>query len=269
MTLLHPFSRTNIPLPSINGLLTSRSEYTIKEIREHYIDQGILSANPSDTSDYALVVVRHHFAMMSFWRPGDLNWTKINFKNDNLYNVVYFKGQFYVLTFDLEVWVFDIAEPIVKPRLLVHQLSRSNNSRKFYLVEVSGALVIVTQSDYWKASDDGHGYYYSIRTIEFNIYEVDEITGKLNEINTLGDSSIFLGRNGTTCIDSSRFTAGIKPTYIYFTNVYGPYGYMGAYNIKNGCIESLCPELELELSLGSNRLSTSWVTPSDNRRIKS
>ncbi|PHU28060.1 hypothetical protein BC332_00153 [Capsicum chinense] len=221
MNLLHPFSRTNIPLPSINGLLTSRSEYTIKEIREHYIDQGILSANPSDTSDYALV------------------------------------GQFYVLTFDLEVWVFDIAEPIVKPRLLVHQLSRSNNSRKFYLVEVSGALVIVTQSDYWKASDDGHGYYYSIRTIEFNIYEVDEITGKLNEINTLGDSSIFLGRNGTTCIDSSRFTAGIKPTYIYFTNVYGPYGYMGAYNIKNGCIESLCPELELELSLSSNRLSTS------------
>ncbi|PHU28058.1 hypothetical protein BC332_00151 [Capsicum chinense] len=170
---------------------------------------------------------------MSFWRLGDLNWTKINFKNETLYNVVYFKGQFYVLTFDLEVWVFDIAEPIVEPRLLVQQLNRSNYiPREFYLVEISGALFIVSQSTYapfivsqstyWRASDDGHGYYHS-RTIEFNIYEVDEIKGKLKEINTLGDSSIFWGRNGAPCIDSSKFMTGVKPNYIYFTHVFGSY----------------------------------------------
>ncbi|KAF3616348.1 putative GDSL esterase/lipase-like [Capsicum annuum] len=243
MNLLHPFSRTSIQLPSLHDLLTSHGDYNIKGIGKHYISQVILSASPSDTSDYALVVVRYYLGVVSFWRPGDLNWTKINFRNESLCNVVYFKGQFYVLTRGLKVWVFDIAEPIVEPRLLVHQLNRSNYSpAMFYLVEISGALLVVTQSLYYQNVPDGPGY--GDRTIEFNIYELDETKGKFNEINTLGDSSIFWGRDEAICIDSSRFMAGVKPNYIYFTRVIGSRGYyggcghardMGAYNIKNGC----------------------------------
>ncbi|KAF3657190.1 hypothetical protein T459_00930 [Capsicum annuum] len=47
MNLLHPFSRTSIQLPSLNDLLTLSGD----EWSWHGIDQAILSASPSDTSD--------------------------------------------------------------------------------------------------------------------------------------------------------------------------------------------------------------------------
>ncbi|KAK4338461.1 hypothetical protein RND71_042948 [Anisodus tanguticus] len=145
MSLLHPFSRTSIQLPSLNDLLALHGQEALK-----------------------------NYGCLSFWRPGDLNWTKINFKNfDRVYCVVCCKGQFYALTCNVEVWVFDIAVPIVEPRLLVDQLEYIiNQSIYWYLVEISDALFIVSQSVHWDWDVHVLGYYH-IRTVRFNKYEVD------------------------------------------------------------------------------------------------
>ncbi|KAG5602135.1 hypothetical protein H5410_033505 [Solanum commersonii] len=56
---------------------------------------------------------------------------------------------------------------------------------------------------------DTHDY----ETIKFKVFEIDVIKDQLNEINTLGDSTIFLGRNGATAM-----VTGLKPNHIYFTD---------------------------------------------------
>ncbi|XP_009618432.1 F-box protein At2g26160-like [Nicotiana tomentosiformis] len=267
MKLLQPFSRISIQLPSLKALLSLHGEEAPKEGEWHCIDKAVLSASPSVTSDYALVISRFgEGSLLSFWRPGDLNWTNINFKKfDGISTMVCCKGQFYALTFGGEVWVFDIAgrsisKPIVEPRILARLRDDDvfHNPVHFYLVEISDALFILTRF----LHSNGLGCYH---TVKFNVYELDLTKAKLNKVSTLGNSAICLGRNGASSIDSSAFTI-VKPNHIYFTDdEVDEYKYceggggrdMGAYHLDDGSIESFYPGLSL-----SPICPPTWVKPS-------
>ncbi|WMV30849.1 hypothetical protein MTR67_024234 [Solanum verrucosum] len=81
-------------------------------------------------------------------------------------------------------------------------------------------------------------------------FDLDVIKGELKEeMKTLGYSSIFLGLNWASCIDSSKFD-GIKPNHIYFTDDWLGYDRvaeggagkdMGAYNLEDVKFESFYP----------------------------
>ncbi|XP_009613257.1 F-box protein At4g35733-like isoform X1 [Nicotiana tomentosiformis] len=264
MNLLHPFSHINIQLPPRNDLLASEGlgEAPEEEIW-NCMDKAILSASPSLTSDYVLVVNYYgRVNSLAFWRPGDLNWTNIDINTHGaVTSMNYYKGQFYSVTWSGQVWVFDVAgpsitKPIVKPRLLIWLKDKifSQSSVKFYLVELSGTLLLVTRFS--------HG---GCQTFKFKVFELDLIKLELKEINTLGDSAIFLGLNGASSVDSSKFI-GVKPNHIYFTDDWeeefkhvedGGGRDMGAYNIEDEKIESFYPGLSL-----SPISPPTWVTPS-------
>ncbi|XP_016507143.2 putative F-box protein At1g65740 [Nicotiana tabacum] len=155
--LLHPFSRTQIQLPSPKALLALQGfdEIPKGEIY-HMIDKAVLSANPSLTSDYVLVIsyytdVNH----LAFWRPGDLSWTKfeIEYRVGGVFNMIYYKGQFIFVTYAGEVCVFyvpgpSISQPIVESRLFwlddnLNLFRQKKHSINFYLVEVDDKLLLV------------------------------------------------------------------------------------------------------------------------------
>ncbi|OIT28504.1 hypothetical protein A4A49_52059 [Nicotiana attenuata] len=139
VNLLHPFSRTQIQLPPQEALLA----FDCDDPEGGYpcIDQAVLSASPSLTSDYVLV-------------PRGLVWLE-----DDMFK-----------------------RPLVQ----------------FYLVEVSGALLLVSRF----ASEGPNG---GAVTLKFRVFELDVSKGELKEINALGESSIFLSLNGASSIDSSKF----------------------------------------------------------------
>ncbi|XP_070010930.1 uncharacterized protein [Nicotiana sylvestris] len=154
-----------------------------------------------------------------------------------------------------------IAQPIVKPHLLVFLRDDifRQESVQFYLVELYGALLLVTR--FGHHNDEDYGY----DTFKFKVSALDVIKRELREINNLGDSTIFLGRNGASSVDSSKVT-GVKPNHIYFTDdwveefdyVEGGGGRdMGAYNLENENIESFYPGLSL-----CRICPPTWVTPS-------
>ncbi|PHT57852.1 hypothetical protein CQW23_00215 [Capsicum baccatum] len=278
LNLLHPFSRTQIQLPSLEDLMAS------KGLREKLflscVEKVALSANPSITSDYVLMINYHAGSNhLAFWRPGDLHWTYINKEiPDAAMSINYYKGHFYYVTCEGELWSFEVAgtntpKPIVEPRLLYWPEDGifGHCSVQFYIVELSDALLFVTRyADYTDDPEAGH------KTFKFKVLELDVIKGELKEeVKTLGDSAIFVGLNSGACsVDSSKFT-GIKPNHIYFTDDWFQKLYFmedvggkdtGVYNLENGKIESIFLNEEMRRKSQGSSSSDVLVTGAKGRR---
>ncbi|XP_049362060.1 F-box/kelch-repeat protein At1g57790-like [Solanum verrucosum] len=274
MNLLHPFSREKIQLPSRKALLTFHDLAALDGHCWRCIERAVLSANPSLTSDYVLMV---HYcspsSCLAFWRPGDLDWTHIDVVNySGIAALIYHEGQFYSMSYFGEVRAYRVArrnttdQPMVQIRILaeMHYIQGNLPDVQYYFVELSGALLLVSRFGSITFDDDGNSIFY---TFKFEVSELDVIRGKLKkEMKTLGDSSIFLGRNWATCIDSSKFN-GIKPNHIYFTDDGFEYDRdvegggvgrdMGAYNLEDEEIESFYSGQSTSLIC-----PPAWVIPS-------
>uniref|UniRef100_M1AWM3 F-box domain containing protein n=1 Tax=Solanum tuberosum TaxID=4113 RepID=M1AWM3_SOLTU len=267
MNLLHPFSRKKIHLPSQKALLNFHDGTGYETNHWGCINLVVLSANPSLTSDYILMV--HLYGpdiCLAFWRPGDLNWTHIDVSNftAGVSALVYHKGKFYSMSRSGKVQALEFAgpnttdQPIVKTLLVVETDEYTLNPCvvEYYLVELSGALLLVIQFAIGTCDGTNH-------TTKFRVYEVDITRGELKEeMKTLGNSSMFLGHNWASCIDTSKYS-GVKPNHIYFADKwlnYSSYLDMSAYNFEDGKIESFYP--------GPGRRAPRlicpppWVTPS-------
>lgn len=148
MTLLYPFSRAQIQLPPPTGLRDQGSERLFVTI-----NHVVLSASPSLTSDYVLIICYGRPTYrLAFWRPGDLCWTKIHILEATgaYVHIQFFNGQLYVNHGWCLVSVIDIPEPrnpqpIVKPREVVQIVDLSIDASQYFLIEVSGELLFVQQ----------------------------------------------------------------------------------------------------------------------------
>ncbi|KAH0737298.1 hypothetical protein KY290_036003 [Solanum tuberosum] len=217
--LLNPFSATKIQLPTL-----------IEDLEYPYIINAILSANPSFISDYVLIISYHTYVeQFAFWRPGDINWTQINLRRTygGVYNMIYYKGQFYFVTWTAELGIIDVQGP--EPRVDSLKINLNDdkklfcqNSTHFYLVEVNDALLLVVR--FGRSRSNAYG---ARDTFKYEVYEIDVVKG-------------------------------VKPNHIYFTDDWCDDGEdIGCYNLENGNIESFYPGLSLNYIF-----SPTWVIPS-------
>ncbi|XP_027775325.1 uncharacterized protein LOC107030607 [Solanum pennellii] len=261
------------PIIRRRGALQSPDDFLIDDdlIEEpefyRYIKRATLSANPSVTSDYVLVIsyntdVNH----LAYWLPGDINWTLFDMdirpRHGGVCNMTYYNGKFYLLTWGAEIFVVDVQsqDRRVESRLIYLNDNKDlfRHSIQYYLVGVNDVLLFVAKFGRYPSEDDS--------SIECEVYEVDEMKCRLKRIDNLGDSTIFLGLNGATSIDSTKFRGVIKRNHIYFTDDWDEHNFslecgggkdMGCYNLEDGNIESFYPELSL-----SCICPPTWVIPS-------
>ncbi|WMV22024.1 hypothetical protein MTR67_015409 [Solanum verrucosum] len=81
ISLLHPFFDVHIELPHQNTTV----EYTNHHINPLtcFTSKTVLSATPSHTSDYLLMVIDWNFRFLNFWKLGDIRWTRVTWEGNN------------------------------------------------------------------------------------------------------------------------------------------------------------------------------------------
>ncbi|KAL6217463.1 hypothetical protein ACLB2K_010680 [Fragaria x ananassa] len=197
--LVHPLNRTNIQLPDL------RYPYT------DFISKFVLSSSPSWT--FHSVVMCATAMTLEFCRPGmGIDWTHINPINPKstpqlvpqfeISDLLYYKGQFYVVDLEGCVLVCDIENP--KTSMVAPEIP-SELSRVFE--------VPFSNEKSWSES----------------------------EVKNLGSRTVFLsGRSSSFSIDSSGYSR-CKPNCIYFNNssrdCYGLALDAGILNMEDGTID--------------------------------
>ncbi|KAK4365488.1 hypothetical protein RND71_016846 [Anisodus tanguticus] len=279
ISLLHPFSGVQIELPHQNT--TKHYETFATEEPWTFVQKAVLSANPSHTSDYILMVIEGCFEFLSIWRPGDLLWTRI-WKKSTYYrrisDVVYFNGHFYAVGYDGCVQVCDVdgSEP-TKSHIIV-KLAPGRHC-KYYILESLGSLFVVSQDgvDIRRHVKDDRGRIpltvllggeYGLKktyeTRNFLVFQIDLDACKCTPTRDLGDRAFFLGANASLSVQASQFP-GIKPNHIYFTdNCLDAYikskegggSDMGVFNLADGRIQ-----LHYNGFTRSRVCPPIWVTP--------
>ncbi|XP_055835292.1 F-box/kelch-repeat protein At3g18720-like [Solanum dulcamara] len=220
ISLLHPFSSVQIQLP--HQITTDRYEFNQTPVPWTFVQKAILSANPSHTSDYILMIIEGHYQFLSFWRPGDLLWTRIRkpvyFPHTS--DVVYFNGLFYAVSYSGCVQVCDIIGSEPTKSLTVAQLPPWIDGM-YYILESLGSLFVVSQNGvdirYVKddrertpTDEDEEKKMHMYKTRNFLVFQIDLAACKTTPTRDLGDQAFFLGANASLSVQASQFPR-IKP----------------------------------------------------------
>ncbi|KAK4350536.1 hypothetical protein RND71_029849 [Anisodus tanguticus] len=230
-----------------------------------FFQKAVLSASPSHTSDFVLMVIEGGVSLLSFWRPGDLRWIRISGDPNTGYashDVTYFNGHFYAVDSLARVVVCDVAgtEPTKSQIVAQLPLVHPDQFGQFYILESLGSLFVVSRhgvnirpvkydceripltllpEEGFLEEDLTYG------TTDFHVFQIDLAAGKVTETRELGDMAFFLVANASHSVQASQFP-GIKPNHIYFTDDYfityinykeGGGLDMGVFNLGDGSIQ--------------------------------
>lgn len=226
MSLLHPFSRAQIELPHITTF--PRYEECQPMDPLIFIEKAVLSASPSETSDYVVMVVHGGGRYLGYWRPGDVSWIGIESRRGAFSDVNYHNGKFYAISYGGHVWVWDVSAPDHHPTVAKNPFSIDpkfkdgtsiSRCRLYLLAESSPSaagnvqLFIVARDGIYVRDDGEYG------AKKFRVIQLDLTNGRGEEISSLGDRSIFVGHNAAFSVDATTsFPGVIRPNCIYFTD---------------------------------------------------
>ncbi|KAL6181056.1 hypothetical protein ACLB2K_047714 [Fragaria x ananassa] len=176
-------------------------------------------SSPSSKSDY-LVMAVNRWKRLAFCRPGGDGWTIVNEEHVNhpaYHDITYYKGQYYIVDAEGQVWVCDIDDPkqARKRALNGHPIpvkpENFNQGQFYYLMESGGVLLTVqcTTKNYERRY--------------FRVFEVPFDNGDWldSEVTNLGNRTLFLGSCSSFSVEASTYS-GCKTNCIYFNQpLYG------------------------------------------------
>ncbi|KAL5701664.1 hypothetical protein ACHQM5_026978 [Ranunculus cassubicifolius] len=266
-------SKTVVKLPSIRKLpdvigfmqLRKSVTYIIHESVDHsftlmsssvmceiYVYKAVMSSADPTTS--VVMVIQGLYRSLAFCRPGkDKTWSHVEgIGNHGLEDITFYRGKFYAVRRCGHVFVVEgLDGPSPSLKLIVTSNDLPSDSHRYYLVEVSDDLLLVTRT---RCDDpmDGSDILekdcvssMSYKTTNFKVSKLDFDGPKWIEDYNLGkDRALFVGFNQSFSLTTTEFP-GCKGNSIYFTddftegNVGEKFGGhdIGIFDLANGSIE--------------------------------
>ncbi|KAJ4817430.1 F-box protein (DUF295) [Rhynchospora pubera] len=222
--LINPFTRECYELPhfpaygedtDVTTLIEKKPSdcvkgYTFEEMQTLLVFKAILSHDPKERSDFTVMILFGEFHTLAFWRPGDSSWTVVDGPKRRMEDVLYFKGNFYVISSMNGLYVVDF-EPEPKLRKVGPEIRIEGCVLQSYLTYFDGNMLFIER--YGRSSKNNR-----IDTARFTVIEIDLEEHCLYECYDIDDYALFLGRNSSIAVDSSHFPE-CKKNSIYFTHL--------------------------------------------------
>ncbi|KNA06767.1 hypothetical protein SOVF_178040 [Spinacia oleracea] len=242
INLFDPFSGRSIKLPSVKlDSLNDIDEFNPWDDDTYRVSfiRFILSARPSESAscddEFEIAMVYDKTQRLAFWRSGQPNWMKPDVDLPWVYDLCFFKGQFYSIDHQAKVMAFGSDVTKKKPRLVADLMDQGlilTHSRNRYIVPIDNKLVFIDRI--FKHLDEDPGFdensVYTYATHRFDVYELNVDDGKAKRIESIGNRAIFVGHGSTFVVEadddvvqlqtssSSSNKRGCKSNCIYFTD---------------------------------------------------
>lgn len=207
---------------------------------DQLISKAVISANPSKSSDYIVMVIFLVGSNLAFWRPGDLRWTVLASKF-LLEDAIWYNGSFYVVGEKSQVCRVEYG----MNKELIEITSNNNGGlygQKIYMIDFMGDLLLVYRIK--ELIVNTTDFY---RTKRFMLFKVDQENNKFIELKGIDSYALFLGSNHAMWIPTIIVEDKTKTNIIYFSddNIYTSHKYgfrdSGIYNIRDESVTlSLC-----------------------------
>ncbi|XP_027084182.2 F-box protein At2g26160 [Coffea arabica] len=245
MCLLNPLTRKQILLPplhkcsNLNTLICSPEEF-----RDYFVCKVVLTSSPASSS-CVILAIYSDFAKMALAKLGDESWTPLQSSSCLFLDVIYFGGQLYAIDSLGNIMIYSICGSCIEtiPSNLI-QSEDELEDRLLYLVDIGGQVHVVQRyvSEILTTQTPER------KTWKFEIYKLEAVSHKLEEINCLGDWSIFVGNNHSFAVSTSDHPECCS-NCIYFTDDYSgisdpiSHGYdVGIYIFENHKIQPFIGE---------------------------
>ncbi|KAK1290299.1 hypothetical protein QJS10_CPB18g01512 [Acorus calamus] len=274
MNLLHPLSRTQIPLPHPpppGEELPDDYNYEPGFLQCISVNKAVLSADPYvSPEDCVVMSIYGHIGKLAFCRLSDKSWTLVSqYPFLRFLDVCYYQGKFYGVDCGGKTVVCHIDD---RNNPHVTYLLRRGDPHKTgtrYLVESMGDLLHVVRI-LGGFTDEEDNFRYT--TKGFEVYKLDSKGTTWERVESLGDRALFIGYNHGISVSSSAndyYHPMCKNNAIYFTDNHDTDTYHddgmspgcedhGVYNLSDGSFESFFPR-----SVTHPKLSPPiWCTPS-------
>lgn len=257
MNLLHPVTRVQIPLPRIS----SSTQYCS-------VQKAVLSSCPrvssKENNNFELMVIDG--GQLKFWKSGEKAWTTIETPRARINDIAYCKGQFYAV--GKKIFVCDIggrdlttvtAQVVGTIPIEIFEINEP------FIVESNGEVLIVFRDRYVGFEDINIGAFGGgivtprglNRSRSFAVFKVNLRNGGLEELESLGDNALFLGRNASISVRASK-CKGIRPNCIYYSKYFwGSIIFIGIYDMDKS--QDLPRDVKNEPF--TSIYSALWVTP--------
>ncbi|XP_074273707.1 uncharacterized protein LOC141597220 isoform X2 [Silene latifolia] len=276
MCLYNPFcspsSHNYIPLPRLDTLSSSVSRFT-------------LSACPC-TKSYTVMIV-YASNKIGLWKPGDKVWTLVDhslLSGVFILDVIFYRGYYYVL--DQLKHIFRLSgsdnNELKWERLpsLFDGINDGSGHRylwkAYFVVGDEEKLLVVVRLCLYPKTQPLFELPHDYLTAGFRVVEIlvspKRFDNRVKDVNSLGTTSLFVGRNQAFAIDvpkannpSASGYYGCKPNCIYFTDdrlyilttaKFGKGKDMGVYNMEDGSIDRHFQGLSLQ-----DHSPMLWVEP--------
>ncbi|KAL6174648.1 hypothetical protein ACLB2K_051294 [Fragaria x ananassa] len=219
VSLFNPLkiNESQIELPDFDP---SKMYSHIQPCPEHFLKKFVLSSSPSRTSDYIIMVLGKHTSL-GFCRPGDKQWRfidtigddeLINWDDKTLNDIIYYKGQFYVVGRLGTIFVCEIEDPqqpklrVVFPQMPGYIRRHGSVYEQIYLVESAEDLFVVSR--FWGSLQqltafkvplsDGNWWPYSL------------------EVRNLGKRTLFIGSSNSSVSIDTGSNSECRANCMYF-----------------------------------------------------